>query len=63
MTDDLVEEGRPWVVVIGNFSDGFDIFGPFETWDAASEWADAKIDVARFVLLQKPTTRDAEEAA
>jgi hypothetical protein len=44
----------PWVVVIGDLFDGFDMFGPFETWDAANEWADAEPDVAGFFRLGKP---------
>lgn len=31
------------VVMIGNISDGWEIVGPFPSWDDASEWADKNI--------------------
>ena len=54
MTDELKEPGGPWAVMIGTFGNGFELFGPFETWDAASEWADPMMDVACFFLIQTP---------
>ena len=51
-----IDETAPcgWVVAIGCLFVGFEFFGPFATWDEASEWADAEAEVAAFFALKDP---------
>jgi hypothetical protein len=57
-TDNDEHEDGPWVVVVGTLWDGFEIVGPFRSWDAASEWADPMMDIAGFCVLKEPSEED-----
>jgi len=42
MKSESINFDVPAVAIQGNLSDGFRIFGPFETMDDASEWSDSQ---------------------
>jgi len=55
MQDNAADDAQgPWIVVTGDLAIGFEYFGPFETWQAATDWADGMTDIAGFFLLQNP---------
>lgn len=55
--------GEPAVIVAGNPSDGFQIIGPFTTWDDATEWAEANLNTETWIMeLSAPESVIAGEA-
>lgn len=53
-------DGHKYVAVVGNLSDGFAAYGPFDTFDDAAGWADGMLD-AWIMTVEPPTKQDKKE--
>lgn len=56
-----VGEDGPYVIIIGNFTDGYKVYGPFGTYETAYEWVDnigESAQTAWVTLLWAPKGRE-----
>jgi hypothetical protein len=52
-----------FVVVVGDPASGFELFGPFEDYEAAEHWADGRPDTWTIHLLPPEKPPEKDEAA
>lgn len=60
----MFEAKRKCMVMMGNLSDGYTPVGPFDSWDAAAEWADKYTRSMAWVmtmLLPEEALKDLED--
>lgn len=47
----LGKEDRPYIVAVGEMFDAINFFGPFDSFDAAADWADRNASTGWWVLM------------
>lgn len=48
-----------FIVALGDIMEGHTFHGPFQSWDEAWAWADARMETAWVIELESPQSEDA----